>query len=471
MSDLTALPVGDLAAEVRAGEVSPVETVQAALDAIEMLDDRLNACCQVQPEVSLAAAEALAQRIAEGEDPGALAGVPIGVKDLEDAAGWRTTYGDPARADDPPAERDSLEVERLLAAGCVVVAKTNTPAYGFHGETDNLVFGPTRNPWAETRTSGGSSGGTASAVASGMLPLATGSDGGGSIRIPSATCGISGFKPSHGVVPSSDAAAPPVWGPFSTKGPMADTFAEVALALDVVKGATPLDLLSTELPGSFADAAASPRVKGVRVAWCLKPNTLAPDADTRAVYEAAVRSLEGAGVIVEPIEAVFPVSPMGAWLARAAAGAWFKIGPDREAWEGRFLPAATALANVGEHITAADLIEGEDSAHRAAQGLARLFERFDVVVTPAMAAAPPRVSEDHPLGPGWAGDFTLPFNLTRSPGAVVRAGFVEDDGERLPIALQLLGPRLGDLALMSIAAGFEAALDAAAERPPIHVGA
>lgn len=471
MSELTTLSVGELAAKVRAGEVSPVETVQAALDAVEKLDARLNACCQVQPEVSRAAAEALEQRIAQGDDPGPLAGIPIGVKDLEDAAGWRTTYGDPAHADDPPAERNSIEVERLLAAGCVVVAKTNTPAYGFHGETDNLVFGPTRNPWAESRTSGGSSGGTASAVASGMLPLATGSDGGGSIRIPSATCGISGFKPSHGVVPSSDAATPPVWGPFSTKGPMADTFAEVALALDVVKGATPLDLLSTELPGSFADAAASPRLDGVRVAWCPKPNTLEPDADTLAVFEAALETLEAAGAVVAPVDRVFPESPMGAWLARSAVGCRRLIGPDREAWQGRFLPAATALADVGEHITIDDLLEGEETAHRCAQGLARLFDRFDVVVTPAMAAAPPRVGEEHPLGPGWAGDFTLPFNLTRSPAAVVRAGFVDDDGERVPVALQLVGPRLGDLALMSIATGFEDALGATADRPPVHVNA
>ncbi len=471
MNNLTELPVGELAAKVRAGEVSPVETVRAALNAIEALDDRLNACCQVQPEVSLAAAETLEQRIARGDDPGPLAGVPIGVKDLEDVAGWRTTYGDPAHADDAPAARNSVEVERLLAAGCIVVAKTNTPAYGFHGETDNLVFGPTRNPWAESRTPGGSSGGTAAAVAAGMLPLATGSDGGGSIRIPSATCGISGFKPSHGVVPSSDGFEPPVWGPFSTKGPMADTFGEVALALDVIKGATPLDLLSTELPGSFADAAARPRLNGLRIAWCPKPNTLVPDAATLAVYESALKTLEDGGATVEAIDTVFPESPMGAWLARSAVGCWRVIGPDREAWEGRFLPAATALANVGEHITVDDLLEGEDTAHRCAQGLVKLFDRFDVVVTPAMAAAPPRVGEEHPLGPGWAGDFTLPFNLTRSPGAVVRAGFVEDDGERLPVALQLLGPRLGDLTLTSIAAGFEEALDAGADRPPVHIDA
>ena len=157
------------------------------------------------------------------------------MKDLEDAEGFVTTCGDPARRGRPPAARDSVQVARLRAAGAIVIGKTNTPAYGFQAETDNLVFGPTRNPWAPNRTSGGSSGGSAAAVASGLVALCTGSDGGGSIRIPSAVCGISGFKPTHGVVPNGDADSP-TWGPFSTRGPMARTFAEIAYALDVVAG-------------------------------------------------------------------------------------------------------------------------------------------------------------------------------------------------------------------------------------------
>jgi aspartyl-tRNA(Asn)/glutamyl-tRNA(Gln) amidotransferase subunit A len=244
-----------LAGRIRTGEQSPLEAVDAALERISRIDPDLNAFCELRADDARAQARAVGARLARGEAVGPLAGVPIGVKDLEDATGFRTTFGDPAHASDPPATHDSVEVARLRAAGAVVVGKTNTPAYGFHAETNNLVFGPTRNPWAPARTCGGSSGGSAVAVASGMVTLATGSDGGGSIRIPSETCGICGFKPTHGVVPSGDDAAP-TWGHLSTRGPMARTLPEIAFALDVVKGISNRDLLSFELAGSFVDAAA-----------------------------------------------------------------------------------------------------------------------------------------------------------------------------------------------------------------------
>src|SRR5262249_24276268 len=147
---------------------------------------------------------AIDARIAAGEDVGALAGVPFGVKDLESAAGFVTTFGDPAHVADAAAAHDSVQVARLVGAGAVGGGQADTPAYRLRAETDNLVFGPTRNPWASERTAGGSSGGSAAAVASGLVPLCTGSDGGGSIRIPSSVCGISGFKPTHGVVPNGD---------------------------------------------------------------------------------------------------------------------------------------------------------------------------------------------------------------------------------------------------------------------------
>ena len=214
-----------IAAAVARGELSPSEVVDDALARIDERDGALNSFVAVDAESARAQARALEARLAAGESVGALAGVPIGVKDLEDAAGFVTTCGDPARRNLPPAVRDSVQVARMRAAGAIVIGKTNTPAYGFHAETDNLIFGPTHNPWALDRTSGGSSGGSAAAVAGGLVSLCTGSDGGGSIRIPSAVCGLPGFKPSNGVVPNGDDDAP-TWGPFSTRGPMARTFAE-----------------------------------------------------------------------------------------------------------------------------------------------------------------------------------------------------------------------------------------------------
>jgi aspartyl-tRNA(Asn)/glutamyl-tRNA(Gln) amidotransferase subunit A len=460
-----------LAARIRAGEESPVEAVDAALERIEAADPELNAFCEVRASDARAQARAVTDRLARGEPVGVLAGVPIGVKDLEDATGFRTTFGDPAHAADPPATRDSVEVARLRAAGAIVVGKTNTPAYGFHAETNNLVFGPTRNPWALGRTCGGSSGGSAVAVSTAMVTLATGSDGGGSIRIPSATCGICGFKPTHGVVPNGDDSAP-TWGHLSTRGPMARTFAEIALALDVVKGISPRDLLSFDLAGSFVEAAAAPSVDGLRIAWSPTLGTARPDAAVVARCEAALQVLEANGAhVVETVEQVFAVPPAGAWVLRAAAGSWATVSAGgADDWDARFLPEAQLIARFGEKLTGAQVHEGDVGAHEANLRIAELWERVDILITPGMATVPPRIGELSPYGAGWAADYTLPFNLVRAPAAVVPVGFVEDGGDTLPIGLQIVAPRGADLALMRAAAGADAVLGFSSRRPPVPAG-
>jgi aspartyl-tRNA(Asn)/glutamyl-tRNA(Gln) amidotransferase subunit A len=460
----------ELVARIRGGEISPLEAVDETLARIDVADAALNAFCEVRADDARAQAKAVGERLARGEPVGTLAGVPVGVKDLEHAAGFRTTYGDPAHAADPPAARDSVEVARLRAAGAVVVGKTNTPAYGFHAETNNLVFGPTRNPWAPNRTCGGSSGGSAVAVATSMVTLATGSDGGGSIRIPSETCGICGFKPTHGVVPGGD-DDPPTWGHLSTRGPLARTFPEIALALDVVKGISTRDLLSFDLAGSFADAAARPSVDGLRIAWSPTLGYARPDAEVLARCEAALRALEDHGArVVETVEQPFSVTPAGPWALRAAAGSWALVTKDgEEHWRERFLPEAVFIPQYGEHLTGVQVAEGDAGAHEANLRLAELWERVDVLVTPGMATVPPRIGELSPYGGGWAADYTLPFNLVRSPAAVVPAGFVADDGDSLPIGLQIVAPRGADLALMRVATATDEVLGFSARRPPAPV--
>ena len=197
--------VAGLARMVREGRVSAGEMTEHALRQIAACNPVLNAFVAVDQERARAAADAIDRKVAAGIDPGPLAGIPLAVKDLEDAAGYVTTHGSLAFAGDAPASSDSALVARLVAAGCVVVGKTNTPELGWKADTDNQMFGPTLNPWNLDHSAGGSSGGSAVAIASGMVPLATGSDGGGSIRIPSSCCGLSGMKPSHGRVPSGDA--------------------------------------------------------------------------------------------------------------------------------------------------------------------------------------------------------------------------------------------------------------------------
>ncbi len=226
--DFRTQTLDELATSVRTGQVSAVELTTHALERIEALNPRLNAFCLVDGERAMSEARALDARRAKGEELGALAGIPIGVKDLDDVAGMVTTHGSVLHKENEAARLDSILVRRLREDGCVIVGKTNTPEFGAKPDTYNELFGATRNPWNPAHSPGGSSGGSAAAVAAGMVPLATGSDGGGSIRIPASCCGLSGLKPSHGRVPSGG-PEPPSWHDLSSKGVMARRIADVAV--------------------------------------------------------------------------------------------------------------------------------------------------------------------------------------------------------------------------------------------------
>jgi aspartyl-tRNA(Asn)/glutamyl-tRNA(Gln) amidotransferase subunit A len=451
---------GALAARVRAGELSPVELVEASLRAIEAADGELNAFVALDGDRAMDRARGLADALARGEDPGPLAGIPLAVKDLEDAEGLRTTNGDPALASAPPAAKDTIHLARLKAAGAIVVGKTNTPAYGWTGETDNPLFGPTRNPWAPGRTPGGSSGGSAAAVAAGLVPLATGSDGGGSIRIPSSCCGLAGFKPTPGVVPSGDDTPPP-WGHLSTRGPMAARFADVALALDAVAGPSQRDLYAVPRPGSFADAAAAAGpLDGLRVAWSPTLGYGTPTEPVREVCAKAAHALAGLGARVEQVDDVLPADPVGDWMALVATG----IRRDAERAlatldvPGRFEPPLLGLLGRAGRLTAAAHLAAEDACHTVALALARVWERFDLLACPVTADLAPPVRGRSVLGPGWV-QFTYVANMAGVPAASVPAGLVAvENGATLPVGLQLLAPRLEDLTLMRAAASLEAAI-------------
>jgi Asp-tRNA(Asn)/Glu-tRNA(Gln) amidotransferase A subunit family amidase len=252
--------LGELAGAIRSKALSAREVVSHALERIDELNPSINAFVAIDGERALDDAARVDDAIARDPDAaGPLAGIPIGVKDNEDAAGFVTTSGSATRAGRPPSPRDSVHVARLRTAGCIVL----------RGETDNRTFGITRNPWSNAHTPGGSSGGSAAAIAAGMVPLATGSDGGGSIRIPSSVCGLTGLKPTLGRVPAAD-PDPPGWPNLSTKGPMARRAADVALALDAVVGPHPLDhraIPLTDDVGSWAAGAASPGGLPRRIVW------------------------------------------------------------------------------------------------------------------------------------------------------------------------------------------------------------
>ncbi len=450
----------DLARQVRAGTVSAVDLVDHALAQIDRHNPRLNAFVAVDPQRARASAQAVDREVADGRDPGPLAGVPLGVKDLEDAAGYVTSHGSAAFADRPVAVRDSPLVERLVAAGCVVVGKTNTPELGWKADTDNPLFGPTLNPWNLDHSPGGSSGGSAAAIASGMVPLATGSDGGGSLRIPSSCCGLSAVKPSLGRVPSGG-DSPPDWQNLSTKGPMARRLSDIVSVLDVVVGPDPTDLRSLPRPEAPWIATLEDPMPPRRIAWSPTLGYADVDAEVLTVCERAIDVLSSLGSEVVEVDTVFEADPVDQWLTLSGV---YNLRTHAHlrgtgAWEG-IDPVLAMVMERAADTSALDVIRAEDACHDLNLRLVDLFHQFRLLVTPTMAAPPP------PRSLGGSGmingnpdinwvKFTYPFNMTRSPAASICAG-LSNDG--LPIGIQLVGPQHADLVVLRSAAALEAAI-------------
>jgi aspartyl-tRNA(Asn)/glutamyl-tRNA(Gln) amidotransferase subunit A len=458
--DFRTTSLAEIARSVRQKELSAREVAATALARIDALNPLLNAFVAVDGELALEQAAAVDQIVASGGDPGPLAGVPIGVKDLEDAAGYRTTHGSLAWANAPVAEHDSVLVARLRAAGCVVVGKTNTPEFGWTAKTDNALFGVTRNPWNLDHSPGGSSGGTAAALAAGMVPLATGSDGGGSIRIPAACCGLSAMKASMGRVPSGG-PRPPDWPGLSAKGPMARRIEDVVRALDVVVAPEPTDLRSLPRPeASWLAALEDPRPPA-KVVWAPTLGYAKVDAEVLAICERAVSVFESLGADVVEIDTVFDADPLGSWLT--LTGVFLLRSLEERAGQpgsDEIDPGLAFLVDHARSVTGRQMADALDACHRVNARLVEVFSDARILVTPTCAGlAPPIALDGIGLVNGeetanWVA-FTYPFNMSGSPAASVCAGLSRSG---LPVGLQLVGPAHGDLVVLRTAAALEGAL-------------
>lgn len=444
----------DLAAMVRSRDISAWELTAGALERIESLDPELNAWVTFDGERALAAADSVDRRLMAGEAVGPLAGIPIGVKDLEDAEGFPTRYGSQL-SDATPAIGDSVLVARLRAAGCVVVGKTTTPEYGHKGVTDSPLTGVTRNPWAKDRSPGGSSGGSGAAIASGMVPLATGSDGGGSIRIPASLCGFSGLKTTQGRVPIGG-PMPPGSGLLTVKGPMTRMIADTAAVLDVCVGPHPTDAFSLPRSGSpWHEAAAAHRLPS-RVVWSPTLGFATVDREIAAQCEAAVASLEAAGVDVLLLDDLWADDPLVPWYVmwttlRARAQGHLVDTPD---WK-KIDPSLRVQIEHGLATSGLDVIGAIDAVHDLNLQLDRAFEHAPILLTPMCAGQTPLVGHNGTIDgeevPGWV-SFTYGFNLTRNPAGTVRCGFTTDG---LPVGLQVVGRQLDDVAVIQTVAALE----------------
>ena len=453
--DFRTVTVEALAALVRDRTLTAAAVTEHALERIEALNPTLNAFVAVDADDARTQAAAIDERLDAGEEVGPLAGIPIGVKDLVDATGFHTSKGAMYTRHDPPATSDCTEVARMRAAGCVIVGKTNTPEHGCMGDTYNPRFGPTLNPWNIERSPGGSSGGTGSAIASGMVPVGSGSDGGGSIRIPSAICGLSGIKTSQGRVPSG----PPPSGliDLSCVGPMARLIRDVALCLDAMVGPDPADLRSLPKPEvSWRAALDSPRVPA-RVLWAPSIDGEPVDAEIAAACTEAVDRLAAEGVEVVEVGAAITAVP-GAFLQLFLGGL---IGPafrplyGTDEWANVTEVLAVMLEDVYQRATPESIYWARQQAGELSIALADLMEGYDALLMPTLAGqAPPPGGHGTINGeetPNWF-RFTPLANLTRRPAGTVCCGF---SSEGVPIGLQVVGHQLDDLTVLETLAVLE----------------
>ncbi|MEF8841083.1 MAG: amidase [Haloarculaceae archaeon] len=473
MTDLTEVSAAELARGVRAGDLSPVEVLDAHVERIERLDDEINAFVTLTAESAREAAREIERAVEAGEDPGPLAGVPVAVKDLENVAGVRTTFGSKPLAD-TVAEESALFVERLREAGAVVLGKTNTPEFGHKGTTDNLVAGATGTPFDPSRNAGGSSGGSAAAVAAGMAPIAQGSDGGGSVRIPSAWCGVYGLKPTYRRIPRPSEPDAFSHTPFSQLGPHARTVEDAALMLDVLAGPGPGDPLVAPDDGADYLGALGRDVSDLRVAYCPDLGVFPLDERVRAVVDDAVEAFEECGATVERVERVFEHSHtelydswMTGWLVKFGAlaenlreseGVDY-LGTDRE----DTTPAFADAIEAGNEVSGITYKRADNVRTSAFLSVQDLLEEYDLLASATLAVPPVENRDDgNTLGPteidgepvdpavGWC--LTYPFNMTGHPVASIPAGLDEDG---LPVGLQLAGRRFEDETVLAASAAFE----------------
>lgn len=454
-SELDFASVEELAALVRDRRLAPRELMEHTLSRVDALNPRLNAFVAVDHERALAEADAQNERIARGESLGPLGGIPFGVKDLEDADGFVTSRGSVAFRDHRPG-RDSIQVARLRSAGAIPIGKTNTPEFGHTGITHNVLFGTTRNPWNLERTPGGSSGGSAAAVASGMVAIATASDGGGSIRIPACFTGAFGLKPSFGRVPigPSDFVG---WTDTGVYGPLTRTVRDAALLLDVTAGYHPADAKSLPAPTErYLDGLDRP-LPPLRIAYSPDLGTTYVQSDVALAVELAVLAFSELGHEVERFDE--PVPQIAQWWTSVTrfeglASLWDVYHERPQELTDAYRAGLDAAQTVGPR-------EFGVFARRRAEVNAwteRLFDRYDLLLTPTMpleapaAAGPiPTTVEGEPIN---FIAFTAPFNFSGHPAATVRAGFTNSG---LPCGLQIVGPRHRDDRVLQAALAFERA--------------
>jgi amidase len=467
--DLCFRPATELAEMLRAREVSARELLDAHLERIERLNPALNAVVTLDAEGARAAADAADAALAAGEDVGPLHGLPVAHKDTHATGGMRTTWGSPLHADTVPL-RDELIVARYKAAGAVRVGKTNVPEFAAGSHTYNTIFGASHNPYRHGLSVGGSSGGAAASLAAGFVPLADGSDMGGSLRNPAAFCNVVGLRPTPGRVPTWPAALG--WSQLSVQGPMGRTVADVALQLSVVAGPDPRVPISlSDDPAGFATPLPE-RLDGLRLAWAptlggqvtVDPAVTSVLASSVGVFESLGASVDDDCPDLSGADDVF--GTLRAWLFDATYSDLARRHPDKLKESIRW------NAELGAKLTGSDLSRAEQLHTKLYERMVAFFERYDVLVAPTTQVLPFPVELEYPTEIAgvhqdnyleWMRSCTV-ISATGCPALSVPGGSTPDG---LPVGLQIIGPPRADRRVLEVGHAFEQATLFGQRRPPL----
>lgn len=468
--NLASVPASEQRQLIADKQVSPVELTAMYLERIERLDPQLNAYLTVARDEAQAAAQAAEAAVMRGDAVGALHGVPISIKDLEMTKGIRSTGGSLPFKDRIP-EADSIVVERVKAAGAIILGKTNTPEFGHRGTTENLLADACRNPWNTDRTPGGSSGGAAAAVAAGLCALATGSDGGGSIRIPASFCGVYGIKPTQGRVPRySGAPAAPVANQISQSGPITRTVRDAAILLQALAGHDARDPGSLRQPPGDYAAALERDIDGLRIGWSadygyapVDPEVVDICGNAARIFETLGCNVEESGLALNSPQEAFRVI----FASNTYAASGYLLSENAHELTDYFRDAMEFAATLAAVDYARAL--GEIDAMRAQ--FDALFERCDLLLSPTMAV-PAFPIERHPAQIGGRAvdpffgylPFTYPINAIGHPAASVPCGFSSDG---MPIGLHIIGRKYDEETVLAASAAFERATPWTNNRPAV----
>ena len=466
-NDICFMSACEMAEKIKKQELTSEEITETIIERIEKINPIINAYCTPTFDLAREIAKKADEAVKKGEKMGLLHGIPISIKDETETKGIRTTFGSKMFENNIP-RKDEAVVRRLRDAGVVILGKTNTPAYGYKGETDNLIFGVTRNPWNLERTTGGSSGGAAGAVASGLGPIGIGSDGGGSIRIPSCFCGLFGLKSTFGRVPQNTMKLMGYLGTFVHKGPLVRYVKDAALVLDIIAGQDESDRYSVPKPNFSYLERLNDTPNKLKIGYSLDlgfAEALDPEVETSVMN--GIQKFEEFGWSIEKSRIKLR-NPESLFLTLWTSGFGYTLGPFLKEWQDKMEPDFVDLINRGLSYSVKELKIAEVQREMVYSDICRAFRKIDILITPTLACTAfelgkSLVIEEETIktgliingknmtAAGWL-PFTYPFNMSGHPAASIPCGWSSDG---LPIGMQIVGKRFDELTVLQVSKAFE----------------